>query len=165
MTKPSKFAGALAKLGQATEKPENLNSGQAEAGENQQALSPIPAVDTKTGKPENGKTRKPGRRSSGVKEPLTVSQFQKPEVLNSGITENTNKRKKEKSNTESTEIMNSRNQEIMQSGSQDAGEREKYSTLIDRELVQELRMYAVRHRMKDWQVLDAALRAFLQRQV
>lgn len=41
-------------------------------------------------------------------------------------------------------------------------EREKYSTFIDRELITALKLHAVRHRMKHHQVVEAALRRYLE---
>ena len=40
--------------------------------------------------------------------------------------------------------------------------KEKYSTLLPSDTVERLKVYAVRHRMKDWEVVDAALRAYLR---
>lgn len=39
--------------------------------------------------------------------------------------------------------------------------REKYSTILDSDLVQQLKLYAVKHRLKDREVVEAALRAYL----
>jgi hypothetical protein len=39
--------------------------------------------------------------------------------------------------------------------------REKYSTILDRESITRMKMYAVRNRLKDREVVEAALRAYL----
>lgn len=43
-------------------------------------------------------------------------------------------------------------------------EREKYSTFLDRELITALKLHAVRHRMKHHQVVEAALRRYLDQE-
>lgn len=71
-----------------------------------------------------------------------------PENLNSGISENlkTGAPENLERGTPAEPVM----------------EREKYSTYLESGLVTSLKLYAVRHRLKHHQVVEAALRAYLQ---
>lgn len=70
--------------------------------------------------------------------------------------------------TSEPENLISGNQESPKSGKPEvqqiapaAPTREKYSTILDSDLVQQLKLYAVKHRLKDREVVEAALRAYL----
>ncbi|MVN88343.1 hypothetical protein GO986_16480 [Deinococcus sp. HMF7620] len=90
-----------------------------------------------------------------------------PEEKNSGIQEDQNPGDPEQPTSGSQEALKTGSQEAGNSGIQgktNAGkpEKEKYSTLLPSTTVEALKLYAVRHRMKDWEVVDAALRAYLR---
>lgn len=76
------------------------------------------------------------------------------ENLNTGKPENRDAGKPENRDTGKPEHL------IYDSGP----EREKYSTFLDRELITALKLHAVRHRMKHHQVVEAALRRYLDQE-
>ncbi|WP_412030169.1 hypothetical protein [Deinococcus yunweiensis] len=78
----------------------------------------------------------------------------KPENVHTGKPENRDAGKPENRDTGKPEHL------IYDSGP----EREKYSTFLDRELITALKLHAVRHRMKHHQVVEAALRRYLDQE-
>ncbi|SMB97098.1 hypothetical protein [Deinococcus hopiensis] len=147
MTKGGKFGGALGALAKA-------KAPRAAAGE----ASSVPDSPI-SGNQENPNAGSPENPISGDQETQASGQpqaagLQASEILLSG----------------NRDILSSGNHEKQKSGKQGSQEgdppqrpqREKYSTILDSGLVTQLKMYAVQNRMKDSQVVEAALRAYLR---
>ncbi|MFC4640007.1 hypothetical protein [Deinococcus hohokamensis] len=101
-----------------------------------QKIQPQSPESPKTGKPETPQTWEPEVQNSG-----------KPETKKVGASAGKKTRGREEENSGIPENVN---------------EREKYSTILPSATVQALKLYAVRHRLKDWEVVDAALKVYLK---
>lgn len=146
----SKFGAALSKLKKVDEEPEILKTGKEE---NQTSEKPEVPITRKTESLNTG--NRPDQENLKTRE----------EVLNPAQAEgqvNQKVRKAEKKNSGFQEKLETRIPEIPISETQvSEATREKYSTILDRELVTRMKMYAVRNRLKDREVVEAALRAYL----
>lgn len=111
---------------------------------------------------------KPARPSPSlreiVKQPETPK-ARKPENLKTGNLEDQLPHHPENQNSGKLDFVLSRKPEIVKSGKPENLKNEKYSTLLQPSLIKQIKQYALEHDMKDYEVIQQAVQAYLEQKI